>query len=102
MSFERYKRAALAAQDKVARVSKVQLILAAISRPEGASMEELVRVTGWRRHSIRGAISRDLRKHGGQKITLAAQGTMHRYVLPFPVAKDENPSEAVAARIATK
>lgn len=41
----------------------------------GASIDDLVTATGWRRHTIRGAISTYLRKRGLQVITRRQNGT---------------------------
>ncbi len=46
-----------------AKPSKVSTILKLLSRPNGASIEQLQKVTSWQPHSIRAAIT-GLRKKG--------------------------------------
>ena len=43
-------------------LSKSEMILQALKRKRGASLEELCTITGWKTHSIRGHISGALRK----------------------------------------
>jgi hypothetical protein len=49
--------------------SKLGKILALLMRPAGASIGELIRVTGWREHSIRAAISGVMKSCLGLRIT---------------------------------
>ena len=44
--------------------SKLDLLISALGKKGGATIDELVTVTGWQKHSVRGAISRSLRKKG--------------------------------------
>ena len=46
-----------------AKPSKLSTILKLLSRPNGATIEQLQKVTTWQRHSIRAAIT-GLRKKG--------------------------------------
>jgi len=46
--------------------------------PEGATVEQIAEVTGWQRHTIRGAISGALRK----KLGLSIEATRTRQVGP--------------------
>ena len=46
-----------------AKSSKLSTILKLLSRPNGATIEQLQKVTTWQRHSIRAAIT-GLRKKG--------------------------------------
>jgi hypothetical protein len=43
---------------------KLGLVLSAVSRPEGSTLEELQLITGWKQPSVRAALSSGLRKHG--------------------------------------
>lgn len=43
-------------------LSKSEIILQALKRKRGASLDELCTITGWQTHSIRGHISGTLRK----------------------------------------
>src|SRR5579863_10261624 len=49
--------------------SKLGKILTLLMRPAGASIGELIRVTGWREHSIRAAISGVMKSRLGLQIT---------------------------------
>lgn len=42
--------------------SKLGALIAALRRPEGATIADLTQVTGWQAHSVRGAISGNLKK----------------------------------------
>jgi predicted transcriptional regulator len=59
--------------------SKMSLIEAGIRRSEGASLAELVAATGWQPHSIRGAISRRLRKERGLGVVCSQENGARRY-----------------------
>jgi hypothetical protein len=45
--------------------SKLVAMIALLERPEGASIDALMEVTGWQAHSVRGAISGALKKARG-------------------------------------
>ena len=49
--------------------SKLASILELIARPEGATIAELAKATGWQEHSVRGAISGILAKKYGVTLT---------------------------------
>ena len=51
-----------------ARNTKTQQILALLNRPSGATLQELMSVTGWRPHSIRGFVSGQLAKKRGIRV----------------------------------
>ena len=44
--------------------SKLDLLIARLKRPTGASIEDLAKITGWQAHSVRGAMAGALRKKG--------------------------------------
>ena len=48
---------------KEASGSKKERLHAILSRPEGATIEEMTQVTGWQKHSVRGFLS-SLKKTG--------------------------------------
>ena len=52
------------------RPSKQDEVIAMLRRPEGATVEEVARATGWQRHTVRGVFSGTLKKKLG--LTLAA------------------------------
>lgn len=49
--------------------SKLDQIVAALHRPKGASVADLMTLTGWQMHSIRGALAGALKKKRGLQIT---------------------------------
>ena len=58
-----------ASAPKAPRVTKQQIMIDMLSRPEGATIEELVEATGWLSHTCRGAMSGALKKKLGLTIT---------------------------------
>lgn len=62
--------------------TKLQLAINLISRPEGASLDELVKATGWQRHSTRGALAGALRKKLGGPVTVEIIDGLRRYHAP--------------------
>lgn len=45
--------------------TKIETLIKLVSRPRGATLEELQTATGWQAHSVRGAISATLNKKRG-------------------------------------
>ena len=60
------------------RPRKREIVLALITRPEGASTAELMAATGWQAHTVRAALS-TLRKDG-EVITRTGRGETMRYL----------------------
>jgi Protein of unknown function (DUF3489) len=58
------RQAAAAAPAPVAPLTKLDQIVAMLSRPEGASLAELVAATCWQAHSVRGALAGSLKRKG--------------------------------------
>ena len=61
--------------------TKQAQIIALLQRPEGASIAEIVEVTGWLAHSVRGLISGGLKKKLGLPVTSAKEagrGSVYR------------------------
>jgi hypothetical protein len=52
-------------QSDVKRPSKQDEVIAMLRRPGGATVDEVVRVTGWQRHTVRGVFSGTLKKKLG-------------------------------------
>jgi len=44
--------------------TKLDMLIALLQRPEGATMPAMIAVTGWQGHSIRGAMAGALKKKG--------------------------------------
>jgi hypothetical protein len=62
-----------AALDVVAKMpvrkeSKLEAVIQLLSRPEGATIEDMVAATGWQKHTIRSALSHALAKKRGYEI----------------------------------
>lgn len=49
--------------------SKLDRIVAALRAPKGASVPDLMKLTGWQAHSVRGAMSGALKKDRGLAIS---------------------------------
>jgi hypothetical protein len=60
--------------------SKLDQIACALRAPKGATIEQLVKLTGWQPHSVRGAISGALKKRRGLTIasTKAGNGRVYK------------------------
>ncbi len=46
------------------KTTKLDQIVAMLSKPKGASLAEITAVTGWQAHSVRGALAGSLKKKG--------------------------------------
>ena len=106
--------------------TKQALMIELLRRPEGATVEQIAEVTGWQKHTIRGAISGALKKKlgltlettrtrevGPNKTGAKGSSTVYRItgskpsaesgLLPFPLlistpGRDPTPCTAPAAR----
>ena len=58
------------APSEAKRPSKQDEVIAMLQRPEGATVDEVARATGWQRHTVRGVSSGTLKKKLG--LTLAS------------------------------
>jgi hypothetical protein len=67
--------------------SKQQICLALLRRPEGASIEELQKGTGWQPHSVRGFLAGAVKRKLGLALTSEkAEGQPRRYRIPQATA----------------
>lgn len=60
--------------------TKLDKLLVLLRQPTGASLAELMKVTGWQQHSVRGALAGSLKKKGHQ-ITSEVSDGVRRYRL---------------------
>ncbi|MDX9688983.1 MAG: DUF3489 domain-containing protein [Alphaproteobacteria bacterium] len=54
--------------DAPARETKLLRVIELLSRPEGATIDQIVEATGWQKHTARAALSHALRKKRGYQI----------------------------------
>jgi hypothetical protein len=70
----------VAAEPKVVRVTKQERVLTLLSKPEGASVEEMMQATDWRQHSVRGFLAGTVKRKLGFSLTsLKPNGGIRRY-----------------------
>ena len=66
--------------------SKLALIIKLLTRPEGATIDDMVAATGWQKHTVRAALSHALAKKRGYLIVSEkAQGGQRIYKIADPV-----------------
>lgn len=58
--------------------TKFGAMIAALRKPEGATIEDLMKATGWQAHSVRGAISGNLKKKLSLEVTSETVGNRGR------------------------
>jgi hypothetical protein len=58
---------------------KIATIATLLRRPKGASIDDLMRATGWQAHSLRGAISVAIKKKLGLKVASEKTGPVRLY-----------------------
>ena len=63
-----------------ARVTKQESVLTLLSRPAGASIEEMMQATGWQQHSVRGFLAGTVKKKLGFSLSSSKpEGEARRY-----------------------
>ena len=74
-------------QSDAKRRSKQDAVIAMLRRPEGATVDEVVSTTGWRRHTVRGVFSGTLKKKLGLILASAQEesGRVYRIAEPASV-----------------
>ena len=58
-----------AEEPQLERVTKQERLLTLLNRPEGASIEEMMRATDWQQHSVRGFLAGTVKKKLGFLLT---------------------------------
>ena len=76
-------RKAQTSASKRAHKSKKQTCLDLLSRPQGVSLADLQKATGWQRHSVRGFLSGTVRKMPGIALTsdTSDKGPRHYHIV---------------------
>ncbi|MCC7252097.1 DUF3489 domain-containing protein [Hyphomicrobium sp.] len=70
----------LEAPQNQARVTKQEQVLTLLSRPDGASIEEIMHATDWQQHSVRGFLAGTVKKKLGFTLTSSKEsGEARRY-----------------------
>jgi Protein of unknown function (DUF3489) len=73
-------QAAPDSQRHTARVTKHDRILELLNRPDGATFPELMQVTAWQQHSVRGFLAGTVKKKLGLNLTSSkAENGLRRY-----------------------
>ncbi len=67
------------------RQTKIQAVITLLRRPESARIEDIMTVTGWQAHSVRGAMSGAIKK--GLGLTIAADKVDGVRVYRIPAAQ---------------
>jgi hypothetical protein len=80
------KAAARPQNDPVQPTSKIEAIVRLLRRVEGASIEDLMKATGWQAHSVRGAISGSIKKKLGLNVASDKPGTVRFYRIAHKTA----------------
>jgi Protein of unknown function (DUF3489) len=69
-----------AEEPQLERVTKQERLLTLLSRPEGASIAEMMQATNWQQHSVRGFLAGTVKKKLGFLLTTSkAAGDVRRY-----------------------
>lgn len=59
--------------------SKLSTVITLLRRPNGASIDDVMKATGWQAHSVRGAISGTIKKKQGLAVTSEKSGEVRVY-----------------------
>ena len=70
--------------DAPVRESKLTKVIELLSRPEGATIDQIVEATGWQKHTARAALSHALGKKRGYQIVSEKPVTGHSVVANKP------------------
>jgi hypothetical protein len=71
-----------AAEPKAPRVTKQAKVIDALCRPEGATIAEIMEITGWQEHSVRGFISGAVKKKLGLTVERITEDGRTTYRIP--------------------
>lgn len=67
-------------QNEAVKGGKTASVVALMQRADGATVEEMMKATGWQAHSVRGVISGQIKKKMGFEVvrTKGSYGTVYR------------------------
>ena len=72
----------------MSKATKQSQIIETLSTKEGASIDEMMKLTGWQKHTVRGVLSRVIKKIEGFELSSEKQDADRRYYLK-PTEKKE-------------
>ena len=74
-----------AANETPVKETKLTRVIALLSRPDGASLDDIIEATGWQKHTVRAAISHALgKKRGYQIVSEKAKDGKRTYKIAKP------------------
>ncbi len=79
-------RPRVAKQQPAPATTKAAQVLAALQQPGGATMADLLQVTGWQAHSVRGFLSGTVRKKLALSLVTEGKGSARSYRITGPAA----------------
>lgn len=65
----------------MSKTTKQAQIIETLSAKEGASIDEMMKLTGWQKHTVRGVLSRVIKKLEGFELSSEKQDADRRYYL---------------------
>ncbi len=65
----------------MSKTTKQAQIIETLSTKEGASIDEMMKLTGWQKHTVRGVLSRVIKKLEGFELSSEKQDADRRYYL---------------------
>ena len=68
--------------EPVKPATKLDILASLLGREEGATVDQLMAATGWRRHSVRGALAGAMKQRFGAKVTSAVVDGVRTYRAP--------------------
>ena len=72
----------------MSKTTKQAQIIETLSTEKGASIDEMMKLTGWQKHTVRGVLSRVIKKLEGFELSSEKQDADRRYYLK-PTEKKE-------------
>ena len=76
------------------RNTKQAKLIAMLRRPSGATIDAMVKATGWQRHTVRGSLSGALKKRLGLTVTSETVKDRERVYRPATAGKIQDPRDS--------